>query len=201
MKKCILILVFSFLQCASFASTSLKINTSNPGKLAEFQRLFAKYDITLSASRVDIAEIESDPATVVAHKASELPEDVLVEDTSLDVEGASVGINVRWLLDHLEEYAGRKATWRVLLAVRHGDMVDIYEGVTFGTLVASSGRDGFGFDPVFLPEGSDKTLAESKPDAVNARAKAVDAFVHKKLYKSLPVIKEWHGSWQQDDQK
>lgn len=174
----------------------LTLNTSNAGKFEEFTRLFAQYGIPLTATHIDLPEIDADPVTVVAQKASNVPENVIVEDTSLEVEDAKVGINVRWLLDHLGDYEGKKATWTVLLAVRNGDIVTIYRGEVFGRIVASSGKNGFGFDPVFLPDGSDQTLAESKPDSVNARAKAVEALVKKQVYKQVPPIKEWHGKWQ-----
>lgn len=182
----------------SFNSQHLSINTSNPGKLAEFQRLFAKHDVTLTSTQRDLDEIDSDPVTVVAHKASQLGEFILVEDTSLDVEGASVGINVRWLLDHLNEYIGRKATWTVLLAYRQGDQICVYRGVVNGTIVPSSGTEGFGFDPFFLPEGSQQTLAEAKPDSVNARALAVDALINNNLFIRTPAIYNWDGPWQKE---
>ena len=174
----------------------LTINTSNAGKFEEFTRLFAEYGIPLEATHIDLAEIDADPVTVVAQKASSVPENVIVEDTSLEVEDAKVGINVRWLLDHLDEYQGKRATWTVLLAARHGNSVTVYKGEVFGRIVASSGKNGFGFDPVFLPYGANKTLAEAKPDSVNARAKAVEALVNNKVYKQVPPVTEWHGKWQ-----
>lgn len=179
-------------------SVQWQINTSNPGKLQEFQRLFAKYDITLLSTQFDLDEIESDPVTVVAHKASQLGDLILVEDTSLDIEGASVGINVRWLIDHLDEYIGRKAVWRVLLAYHQADEVFIYKGEVQGIIVPARGKQGFGFDPVFLPEGSHQTLAESKPDEVNARALAVDALVNSDLFTVVDAIYQWDGPWQEN---
>lgn len=180
----------------NYSANELMLNTSNPGKFEEFKRLFAKHDRTLTATHEDLPEIDADPVTVVAHKASSVPENVIVEDTSLDVEGAEVGINIRWLLDHLQEYAGKKATWTVLLAMHRGDMVVVYKGEVHGTIVQSKGKGGFGFDPYFLPDGSDQTLAQFKPDSVNARAKAVEALVENRIYKQVPAIKEWHGKWQ-----
>lgn len=148
-----------------------KLNTSHFGKFEEFQHLFAKWDYGLEASHFDLKEIDSDPVTVVTHKASQLGENILVEDTSLEIEGASVGIHIRWLLDHLAKYIGRQAHWVTLLAYHRGYEVFIYRGSVLGTIVESRGGGGFGFDPVFLPNGAIKTLAESKPDAFNARAK------------------------------
>jgi len=176
-----------------------KLNTSNLGKFEEFKRMFAQYGITLEATHFDLKEIDADPISVVAHKASQLGDHVIIEDTSLEIEGASVGVNVRWLLDHLPEYAGRKTYWTVLLAYREGNEVIIYKGCVSGTIVQPSGTSGFGFDPVFLPEGASKTLAESKPDQYNARAKAVEALVKKKGAITHPVIEKWEGPWQSDD--
>lgn len=174
----------------------MKLNTSNPGKFEEFKRLFAEYGLVLDASHKDLNEIDADPVCVIAHKASQIEENILVEDTSLDIDGASVGIHIRWLLDHLKEYVGRKASWTVLLALRKGEMVFIYKGGIEGTIVEPRGSTGFGFDPVFLPDGSEKTLAESKPDCYNARAQAVQAFIQGALWTTHPVIKTWEGPWQ-----
>lgn len=173
-----------------------KINTSNQIKLQDFQKLFAQYGYQLTSTHFDVREIDADPVSVVAHKASQFDDCTLVEDTSLDVEGASVGINVRWLMGHLNEYIGRKATWRVLLAYRLGDEVYVYKGEVNGTLVPSRGDEGFGFDFIFMPDCSDKTLAESKPNEVNARALAVDAFVQNNIFKTVPAIYDWDGPWQ-----
>lgn len=173
-----------------------KLNTSNLGKFEEFKRLFAKHGSSLEATHIDLAEIEADPISVVAQKASQLGENIIVEDTSLDIEGASVGVNIRWLLDHLSEYAGRRAVWTVLLAYRQGNEVLIYKGIIHGTIVKPRGSSGFGFDPVFLPNGATETLAESKPDQYNARAKAVESLVNGNIWKKHPTIEKWEGPWQ-----
>jgi XTP/dITP diphosphohydrolase len=180
-------------------SSLWKLNTSNKGKFEEFKRLFSQHGSTLEASHIDLKEIDADPIKVVAHKASQLKDKTIVEDASLDIEGASVGVNVRWLLDHLSEYAGRKAKWTVLLAFRQNDQVYIYKGTILGTIVVPRGRDGFGFDPVFLPDGSTKTLAEFKPDQFNARAKAVEAMMKEELFTKHPIIENWDGPWQKSD--
>lgn len=179
--------------------TMWKINTSNKGKFAEFKRLFSLHNCDLEATHHDLDEIDAEPLLVIAHKASQLGENVIVEDTSLDVEGASVGVNVRWLLDHLSDYAGHKAVWTVLLAFRQNEEIHIYKGAVTGTIVLPRGTDGFGFDPVFLPDDSTQTLAESKSDTVNARAKAVEALIKGHIYTKQPVIEKWDGPWQKHD--
>jgi len=182
--------------CANEKEKLWKLNTSNQGKFLEFKALFADHGFALEATHIDLPEIIADPVTVVVHKASQIGENILVEDTSLEVEGADVGINVRWLLDHLEANVGKKAVWTVLLAYKKNDQIFVYEGVVDGTIVAPRGSSGFGFDPVFLPEGADKTLAEAKPDQYNARAKAVEALIKGNVLVVKPVMTSWNGPWQ-----
>lgn len=174
------------------------INTSNPGKLHEFRRLFAKHGINLHSTEIDLKEIKADPITVVVHKASQVGEHVIVDDSSLDIEGAEVGIDVKWVLHHLPEFVERKARWVVLLAYREGEWVYVFEGRVHGQIVPPRGKEGFGFDPLFLPDGTDLTLAQEKPDAVNARAKAVDSLIAEKYTAKKPPIKHWNGPWQLD---
>lgn len=176
--------------------TIWKLNTSNPNKYEEFKRLFANYRQELEATHIDLPEIAADHVRVIAHKASQLEEGVLVEDTSLEVEGAAVGIQVKWLLDHLPNYIGSKARWIVLLAYRKNHLVFIHQGVVSGMIVEAKGAGGFGFDPVFLPDGASLTLAQSKPDSYNARAKAVKALLEKEVWSICPTIEYWEGPWQ-----
>jgi len=178
----------------------LKLNTSNLGKLVEFQRLFGE-TYSLTTTKQDLGEIESTPENVAIHKSIQMGDDVLVEDTSLDVEGASVGVNVKWMLDNLHEFEGKAAKWTVMLAIKKGPNARICHGVVSGTIVKAVGNQGFGFDPVFKPDLSDKTLAQEKPDRVNARFYAVQALMSNdpKFCKTLEIPAElfhWSGAWQ-----
>jgi inosine/xanthosine triphosphate pyrophosphatase family protein len=172
------------------------LNTSNKGKENEFRRLFALYGISLEVKHKDLHEIDADHLTVCAHKASQLEENILVEDTSLEIEEACVGVNVRWLLESLSQYIGKKAVWRTLLAYQENGLIYIFEGKVTGVIVQSKGKGGFGFDPFFLPDNSTLTLAEDKPDSVNARAKAIEAFVERRLFSIVSPLINWEGPWQ-----
>jgi len=183
------------------AKRTLRLNTSNKNKLGEFNRLFGQSGIEVDSTKVDLKEIDGTELEVVCHKATCAGEGVLIEDTSLDVEGADVGVNIRWLMDNIGEHEGKKATWRVLLGVMQNGKVLVYEGITEGTITAPAGGGNFGFDPVFKPAGSDKTLAEDKPDSVSARAAAIRALVagmHKCMMEPLRT-EDWKGGWQHDE--
>jgi XTP/dITP diphosphohydrolase len=170
----------------------LRLNTSNANKLREFQQL-GLHD--LQAMRVDLPEPNADPLTVIRYKASQLGPNVLVEDTSFDVEGADIGTNIRWLLNDLPKYIGQKAIFRVLLGVQRSGEIQVFEGVVRGSIVEARGT-GFGFDPVFLPDGATKTLGEDKPKQYNARAKAVQRFLQNRPSKILKPLFTWDGDFQ-----
>lgn len=152
--------------------------------------------IELERRTVDLPEIEGTPVEVVANKAAAAGEGVLIEDTSLDIEGQEVGVNVRWLLDNLDSMAGSKCVWRVLMGIMEGESVKVYRGEVQGTIVPPRGEGGFGFDPVVQPDGSDKTLAEAKPDEVSARYLALQNVIANKIDVETPPIREWPGKWQ-----
>ena len=176
----------------------LSINTSNVNKLKEFKRLFKARGIELQVSNKDLKEIVADPISVVVNKASQLGKNIIVEDTSLEIEGEDIGINIRWLLNNLSKYTGKKAIWTVLLAYQKNDgLVYVYQGQIKGTIVLSKGK-GFGFDPFFKPDNNNFTLAETKPDAFNARAKAVLNFTKDKFIAFKKPIVNWDGAWQHD---
>lgn len=173
-----------------------KINTSNLGKYKECKRLFAEKGVGIEATHLDLKEIDADPIKVIAHKASQVDEHVIVEDTSLDVDGASFGVNIRWLLEHLTDFIGRKALWTVLFAYHDNQQVYIFKGTVEGKIVSRRGENGFGFDPFFQPNGSVFTLSESKTDPFNARAKAIHQLLDGNIYQVHPLIRDWNGPWQ-----
>ncbi len=65
----------------------------------------------------------------------------------------------------LEKFGDNHVTAYTLLGyMDERGVISNFEGVVEGTLVAPHGTNGFGFDPVFLPEGSQKTMAEMNDD-------------------------------------
>ena len=171
-----------------------RLNTSNLDKLREFESLGLNL---IGQTSLDLPEPAADAFTVVSYKAAQVPANTLVEDTSLDIEGEQVGTSIKWMLKNLDQYAGKKATFRVVLGhVSEHGTVQHYVGEVSGTIVKPRGKAGFGFDACFQPEGSVKTLAELKPHHWNARALAVEKFNHFMPDKETHPIKEWLGAWQ-----
>ncbi|MCX7785924.1 MAG: non-canonical purine NTP pyrophosphatase, partial [candidate division WOR-3 bacterium] len=89
--------------------------------------------------------------------------------------------NVKKFLKLLEGIANRQARFRCVCAVALPDSYNlplkIFEGVCSGVIADKpKGESGFGYDPVFIPDGFDKTFAELSPEEKNKishRAKAL----------------------------
>ena len=179
----------------------MKLLTSNKNKLKEFKR-FGIPNIEMALGK-DIKEVDSDPITVAVYKSLDSGEDTVIEDTSLHVEGADIGVNVRWLFENLGNYNGNKAVWEVLLAHNDGVEINIYQGKVKGRITnAFEDLEGFGFDKYFIPESVEKTLCElesdGKKDLFSARRIAVDNLINKKPIKTVKIadVEKWKGAYQ-----
>lgn len=123
--------------------------------------------------------------------------DCFSEDTGLEVEAlnGAPGVhtaryageqrnaddNIRLLLKNLEGEENRKAQFRTIIALIFEDKEILFEGICKGRITGQkSGTGGFGYDPVFVPDGFDKTFAELGDDLKNKishRAKATEQLI------------------------
>jgi len=80
--------------------------------------------------------------------------------------------NVRLLLENLKDAAmpgERRARFRTAVALIRGGHEQVVDGIVEGHITREGcGTDGFGYDPVFMPDGFDRTFAEMTPDEKNA---------------------------------
>ena len=123
--------------------------------------------------------------------------DVFADDTGLEVEalGGRPGVitaryagdecdsvkNMKKLLAELEGQQNRRARFRTIICLIMNGVEHTFEGVVNGTITNSfSGTEGFGYDPVFMPDGCNRTFAEMSMDEKNKishRALAVGKLV------------------------
>ena len=119
--------------------------------------------------------------------------DCFADDTGLEVEalGGAPGVhsaryatdghdfaaNNRLLLRNLEGVANRRARFRTVISLILGGEERLFEGIVEGRIIdRETGHEGFGFDPLFVPDGYDRTFAEmttEEKNAVSHRARAV----------------------------
>lgn len=92
-------------------------------------------------------------------------------------DGHDFAANNRLLLANLEGVADRRARFRTVISLILGGRERLFEGVVEGRIAErETGAEGFGYDPLFVPEGSERTFAEmtaAEKNAVSHRARAV----------------------------
>jgi len=90
-------------------------------------------------------------------------------------------IGCEGILKLMEGISNRNAEFRSVIALSFGGIIKIFRGVVRGTISTDMrGEYGFGFDPIFIPEGSDKTFAEMKTEEKNRvshRARSVRSMI------------------------
>ncbi len=89
--------------------------------------------------------------------------------------------NMNLLLQNLESKASRKAHFKTIIALIWEGEEYVFEGICKGEIVTEkSGEKGFGYDPIFVPEGSNKTFAQmtmEEKSVLSHRGMAVDQLV------------------------
>jgi XTP/dITP diphosphohydrolase len=187
-----------------FEGGKLVVASHNAGKVREIGDLLAPFGIeTVSAGELGLEEPEETGDTfranaelkaLAAAKAANLP--ALADDSGLCVNalnGAPGIYSARWAGPSKDfEFAMEKLRRGMLeagpvdvgahficgLALAWPDgHIEYFEGRVDGELTwPPRGEKGFGYDPIFIPEGHDITFGEMEPDAKHAMSHRADAF-------------------------
>ncbi|MCX2720203.1 non-canonical purine NTP diphosphatase [Lentiprolixibacter aurantiacus] len=182
--------------------------THNQGKLIEVQRLLSKNIELVSLDdigcREDIPEngltLEENALAKAQHVKDKYGLDCFADDTGLltDALGGAPGVwsaryagperdplqNMNKLLQELQGVSNRSARFQTAIALILEGRTHFFSGVAEGTIIETArGNKGFGYDPIFLPEGETRTFAEmtlAEKNLISHRGKAL-----KKLSKFL----------------
>lgn len=96
-------------------------------------------------------------------------------------DNKSFDANIEKLLTRLADNPDRKARFRAILSLIIDGKETIFEGICEGNIINDKkGSLGFGYDPVFIPNGATKTFAEMDPSEKNKfshRTKAAEKMV------------------------
>ncbi len=176
--------------------------TNNPHKLEEIRAILGSKleilslaDIGCDADIPETAETLEGNALIKAHYVYDNYKlDCFADDTGLEVDALHglPGVhtaryaypdrhdpeaNMIKLLEALRENNDRNARFRTVIALIEKGKEHLFEGVVEGVIAREkSGTQGFGYDPVFIPEGNSNTFAELGEDIKNTishRARAV----------------------------
>jgi XTP/dITP diphosphohydrolase len=177
--------------------------TNNKHKLDEVRKITSHHPVEI----VSLAEIncfDDIPETAdtlegnALQKAHYIQEkfglNCFADDTGLEVEalnnapgvysaryagpGHDSEANMKKLLHEMEGMENRKARFRTVIALVWNGKTYTFDGIVNGTITTTKrGENGFGYDPIFIPEGYEQTFAELGNDIKNQishRAKAVE---------------------------
>jgi len=184
---------------------NLLVATRNRHKVSEIRALLkdGEFEVTSAATMPGLPVVVEDADTIRANAIKKAVETAraaktltIADDSGLEVDalGGAPGV-------HSARYAGEKATYhennqkllkalggvpmekrasrfRCVMAVADvNGLVDAVEGICNGVIIEKErGGGGFGYDPLFIPDGQVKTFAELSPDVKNRishRAKAM----------------------------
>jgi XTP/dITP diphosphohydrolase len=179
--------------------------TNNQHKVDEIRLVLgnAFHIITLKEAGIDIdipephdtLEANAIEKSKVIHQLTQ--KNCFSEDTGLEVEALngepgvksaryagesrSFDQNIDKLLENLIDKPNKKARFRTVISLILNNESFLFEGICDGRITDHrSGRNGFGYDPVFIPNGSSSTFAEMGMDEKSAfshRRKALDKLI------------------------
>lgn len=179
--------------------------THNANKAKEIAALVPKHITILSLAEIgcteDIAEtsptIEGNALQKARYVKEKYGYDCFADDTGLEVNalqgepgvysaryaGAqkSATDNMSKLLDNLATATNRSAQFKTVIALVQGNKETLLKGICKGEITLEKrGNEGFGYDPIFLPEGYFKTFAEmplTLKNKIGHRGKAVQKLI------------------------
>lgn len=167
--------------------------TNNAHKLSEVSQALGEAFTLVTPRECGITEdipeneptLEGNALAKARYIRSRTGLDCFADDTGLEVEalGGEPGVhsaryatdghddeaNKRLLLQRLEGVRNRRARFRTAIALIDGDGEHLFEGVVYGDIACEEhGADGFGYDPLFIPECEQRTFAQMSAEEKNA---------------------------------
>ncbi len=152
--------------------------TSNAHKFGEARAFLASFGIDVSRLPFSHGEIRSDNLEEIAREAAEAAfrecrRPVFVEDSGLFIDALNgfPGTYSGWvqgkignggILRLMAGHGGRSARFEACIAYHDGAGISVFRGLCPGSIAMEArGRGGFGYDPIFVPEGHSQTFAEN----------------------------------------
>lgn len=160
--------------------------TGNAHKVEEAQYIFRRTDFRFQSLKEigftdDIIEdkdtLEGNALVKARHIYQIYKKNVFAEDTGLEIHALNMdpGVytaryagpqknhddNMSKVLKNLTNHSDRRARFRAVIALIFNDKEYLFEGIVNGIIGEEKyGQGGFGYDPIFIPEGYDQTFAE-----------------------------------------
>lgn len=167
--------------------------TNNTHKLSEVQAVLGEGFTLVTPRQCGITEeipeeqetLEGNASQKARYIHDRTGENCFADDTGLEVaalggapgvhsaryatDGHDFAANNRLLLRNLEGKSDRRARFRTVISLILNGEEHLFEGVVEGRIIDhEAGHEGFGYDPLFIPDGCERTFAEMSPEEKNA---------------------------------
>ena len=179
--------------------------TQNQNKAKEIQLLMPDGINVLTLNDIgceeDIPETEStlqgNASIKSAYVVEHYQKDCFADDTGLEIDALNgepgvhsaryagsnndSNANMELVLQKMEEQTNRNARFRTIISLRLNGEEHLFEGIVNGTIRTSkSGIEGFGYDPIFQPDGYDITFSKmsmQEKNSISHRGRAIRKLV------------------------
>ncbi|MCE4605811.1 MAG: XTP/dITP diphosphatase [Desulfurococcales archaeon] len=175
--------------------------TSNQHKYFEARQVLSSWNIDLymvDSVKLEVQdeEIENISRTAAIYAYNVLKKPLIVEDSGLFIEAlngfpgpfssyAHKTIGNEGILRLLSGESNRKAYFKASVTCVCNEFVMTFNGLVYGTIsMEPKGDKGFGFDPIFVPKGFDKTFSELGEDVKNKISHRSKAFTELAMWLS-----------------
>jgi len=173
----------------------LYLASKNVGKISEIKKLGSYFGIEIVPVDLPKVEVQSESLEEVSLYSAvnaflTFRRPLIVEDSGLYIEALNLfpgayssfvykTIGIRGVLKLLEGVENRRACFKSVIALAAPNLseVKLFTGVVHGVIATEPrGSGGFGFDPIFIPEGFSKTFAEMSEEEKNRVSHRGEAF-------------------------
>ncbi|PIF01962.1 MAG: non-canonical purine NTP pyrophosphatase, RdgB/HAM1 family [Paludibacter sp.] len=180
--------------------------THNQHKLEEVQTILKKEYNVIGLNSLNFDEEIEETGTTLEKNAQLKAETIFnkfqincfADDSGLEIEALNgePGIfsaryagepadsqkNMQKVLDKMQNISNRKAKFRTVIAYKTKEKILFFEGSVEGQILTEKrGNGGFGYDPIFMPKGYDKSFAElssEEKNRISHRAIAIKKFIN-----------------------
>lgn len=154
------ILSLNDIQCHEEIPEDAPTLEGNAMQKARYIKEHYGYDCFADDTGLEVTALGGAPGVYSARYAS------LADDTASPHDSEA---NMRRLLHELDGEANRSAQFRTVIALIFQGKEHLFEGIVRGTITTERhGTDGFGYDPIFQPDGYSVTFADMTADEKNA---------------------------------
>jgi XTP/dITP diphosphohydrolase len=171
--------------------------STNKNKFLEAEAILAPFGISVEFVKATLAELQSDSLEEIAREKARnafalVGRPAIVEDDGLFIDSLKgfpgqyssfvfQTIGNGGILKLLDKSNDRSAHFRSIIAYHDGSVVSIFEGLISGRIADTVSDGGWGYDPIFIPEGSALTFGQLKEEK--------SRFSHRR--KGLEVFAQW----------